>query len=252
MNGRLLALAGAHLHILGGSHGRHGLGTSDSGSQFSVIVSNATGSVTSNNATLTVNAPPVTVTLNPLNPTIAVEVAQQFVGTVTGSSNTTVTWAVSGAGCTEFLACGTISFSGLYIPPSSVPSPGTVTVTATSVADPTKSASASVAIVAALAVCLSISPTSVSVPTSGTQLFTANVTGTSNTAVAWSLSGVGCSGSSCGTISTTASSAFYSAPTVPPSPPIVVVNATSVADPTKSVSAQLTIASVQPELNRRL
>ena len=41
---------------------------------------------------------------------------------------------------------GTISASGVYRAPSSVPSPSVVTVTATSVADPTKSASASVTV----------------------------------------------------------------------------------------------------------
>jgi hypothetical protein len=73
------------------------------------------------------------------------------------------------------------------------------------VADPTKSASANAAIVAAVAVLLSIAPTSASVPTSGTQLFNASVTGTSNTAVTWTVTGAGCSGSSCGTIATSAS-----------------------------------------------
>jgi hypothetical protein len=217
--------------------------TSDSGSQFTVTVSNSTGSVTSNNASLTVNATPVAITVNPNNATVTVGSTQQFVGNVTGSSNTAVTWAVSGAGCTG-AACGTISGSGLYIPPSSAPSPATVTVTAISVADPTKSASTNVAIVAAVAVLLSITPTSASVPTSGTQLFNASVTGTSNTAASWTLSGAGCSGSSCGTISTSASSAVYSAPSVAPSPASVNVTATSVADPTKSASASTTIVPV--------
>ena len=216
---------------------------SDSGSPFAVTVSNSTGSVTSNTAILTVDATPVAITVNPNNATVTVGSAQQFVGNVTGTSNTAATWTVSGAGCTG-AACGTISVNGLYVPPVSVPSPPTVTVKAISVADPTKSASASVTIVAAVAVLLSISPTSASVPTSGTQLFTASVTGTSNMAVSWSVSGAGCSGSSCGTISTSASSAVYSAPTVPPSPPSVAVNATSVADPTKSASASVTIVLV--------
>ena len=214
--------------------------TTDSGSQFSVVVSNSTGSVTSNTATLTVNAASLTINVSPNNATVKLGSTQQFAGIVTGSSKTAVTWTVGGGGCTG-AACGTISNAGLYIPPSSVPSPATVTVTATSVADPTKSASANVAIVAALAVLLSLSPTSASVPTSGTQLFTASVTGTSNTAVTWSVSGAACSGSSCGTISTSASSAVYLAPSVAPSPASVTVVATSVADPTKTASASLTV-----------
>src|SRR4029077_5802608 len=114
--------------------------------------------------------------------TIKVGSSQQFVGIVTGTLNTAVTWSVNGVGCTG-AACGIISVSGLYTSPSSVPSPAIVTVKATSVADPTKSASASLTFVAAAAVLLSINPTSASVPTVGTQLFTASVTGTSNKAV---------------------------------------------------------------------
>ena len=214
--------------------------TSDSGSQFSVAVSNSTGSVISNTATLTVNSASIAITVSPNVATVTIGNTQQFLGTVTGTSNTAVAWSLSGAGCVS-AACGTISASGLYAPPGSLPSPGTVSVKATSVADPTKSASASVTIVAALSVLLSISPTSAAVPTSGTQLFTASVTGTSNTAVSWSLGGAGCSGSACGTLSTSASSAVYSAPVVAPSPPTISVVATSGADPSKSASANVTI-----------
>jgi hypothetical protein len=213
---------------------------SDSGSRFTVIVSNPDGSVTSNVATLTVNATPVAITVNPNSAPVMVGNIQQFIGNVTGTSNTAVTWTVSGAGCTR-AACGTISSNGLYAAPESVPSPATVTVEATSVADPTKSASASLAIVAAVAVLLSISPTSADVSNTDTQLFTASITGPSNTAVSWSLSGTGCKGSACGTLSANSLSAVYSAPVVAPSPATVSVTATSVADPTKSASAGVII-----------
>ena len=214
--------------------------SSDSGSQYTVVVSNAGGSVTSNVATLTVNVNPVSITITPDNTTVMLGRTQQFVGNVSGASNTSVTWSVSGTGCTG-TACGTISLNGLYIPAASLPSPATVTVKATSVADPTRSASASVTIVAAVAVILSINPTSAVVPTAGTQSITAGVTGTSNTAVAWALSGPGCTGSSCGALASSALTAVYAAPSVAPSPPSVSVVATSVADPTKSASATLTI-----------
>jgi hypothetical protein len=213
---------------------------SDSGSAFTVAISSSTGSVTSNTATLTVSAPLVTIAVTPNNATMIVGSTQQFSANVTGTSNTAVTWSVSGVGCTGGV-CGMISANGLYTSPSSVPSPATVTVKATSVADPTKSASASVTVAAALAVLLSISPTSASVSTSGMQLFTASVTGTSNTAVTWGLSGAGCTGSTCGTLATSSLSAVYSAPSVAPSPTNVSVVATSVADPAKSASANLTI-----------
>jgi hypothetical protein len=215
---------------------------SDSGSAFTVAISNSKGGVTSNTATLTVNAAPIAITVTPNTAKVAAGSTQQFAGNVSGASNTAVTWTVSG-GCAG-AACGTISTNGLFVAPATVPSPAAVTVKATSVADPTKSASASVTIVAAVAVLLSISPTSASVPTVGTQLFSASVTGTSNTAMTWSVSGKGCSGSACGTISTSASSAVYSAPSVAPAPASVSVTATSLADPTKSASANVTVVPV--------
>jgi len=213
--------------------------TSDSRTQFTVVVSNSAGSVTSNAAILSVSAAVVTVAVSPNNATLLVGSTQQFSANVTGTSNTAVTWTLGG-GCSG-AACGMISAGGLYTSPLSVPSPATVTLKATSVADPTKSASASMTIAAALAVLISISPTSASVPTSGMQLFTASVTGTSNTAVTWGLSGAGCSGSSCGSLSTSGLSAVYAAPSLAPSPAGVSVVATSVADPTKSASAKPTI-----------
>ena len=214
--------------------------TSDNGAQFTVLVSNSTGNATSNPATLTVSATPVVaVSVSPSTATLATSSTQQFAASVTGTSTTGVTWTASGAGCTG-AACGTISAAGSYVAPASVPSPAAVTVTATSVADPTKSASASVTIVAAVAVLLSISPASASVPTTGNQLFTASVTGTSNTAINWSLTGAGCSGSSCGTLSTSGLSAVYTAPSLAPAPATVNVIATSAAVPAKSATAIVT------------
>ena len=186
------------------------------------------------------NSVPTAIAVNPNDTTVIIGKTQQFWGNVTGTSNTAVAWTVSGAGCAG-VACGKISPGGLYTPPTSVPSPATVTVKATSVADPTKSASASVTIVVALSVSLSISPTSANVPAAGVQPLTASVAGTSNTAVTWGLSGAGCSGSSCGTLSSSADSAVYMAPSVAPSPATVNVIGTSVTDPSKSASANLTI-----------
>jgi hypothetical protein len=52
---------------------------------------------------------------------------QQFAATVNGSTNQTVTWAVTGGS-----ANGTVDGIGLYTAPAAVPNPATVTVTATS------------------------------------------------------------------------------------------------------------------------
>lgn len=89
----------------------------------------------------------VAITLTPTSVSTAVGSTQQFTASVTGTTNTGVNWSVSGSGCSGS-ACGTISASGLYTAPSSVPSPASVTVTATSQQDTTKTASATVQIVA--------------------------------------------------------------------------------------------------------
>lgn len=88
------------------------------------------------------------------------------------------------------------------------------------------------------AVSIAVTPANVSTTPGATQQFTASVTGSSNAAVAWTLNGAGCSGSACGTIS---SSGLYTAPAVPPSPAAITVTATSQADPVKFASADITI-----------
>ena len=179
----------------------------------------------------------VTISISPAALTIAVKGTQQFTATVGGTSNTAVTWSVSGTGCVSG-SCGTISSSGFYTAPATVPSPALATVTATSVADSTKSASASVVIQSATSVNVAVTPNTAQVAVGGHQQFSASVTGSSNTAVTWSLSG--CSGSGCGTIT---SAGLYTAPSSVPSPPTVTVVATSVASPGVSGSATVTVVS---------
>ncbi|MGB7844050.1 MAG: hypothetical protein WBL63_00415 [Candidatus Acidiferrum sp.] len=88
----------------------------------------------------------VTVTLTPTTATVVVGQNVAFQATVTGSTNTAVTWQVNGiAGGNATI--GTI-VTGVYTAPAAVPSPASVTVTAVSQADSTKSKSASVLIVA--------------------------------------------------------------------------------------------------------
>ena len=61
---------------------------------------------------------------------------------VRNAANNNVTWSLSGSG-----RCGSLSETGLYTAPPSVPVPARVTVTATSVEDPSKSASSEIDIV---------------------------------------------------------------------------------------------------------
>ena len=87
-------------------------------------------------------------------------------------------------------------------------------------------------------VAIVVSPSSTTVTAGANQQFTATVTGNSNAAVTWSMSGAGCSGAACGTISV---GGLYTAPAGVPSPATFQVTVTSVADPTKSASASVTV-----------
>ena len=179
--------------------------------------------------------PVITVSVSPSTAELVVGANQQFSATVTGTTNDGVTWSVTGKGCTG-LACGGVTSTGFYIAPAKVPSPAQVTVTATSVLDTTKSGSATVTILPPVGV--TISPSAVQVVIGGSQQFTATVTGTTNPGVTWSLTGAGCSGSACGTIT---SYGLYTAPMKIPNPAKVIVNAISEADTTKSATSVVTI-----------
>ena len=174
----------------------------------------------------------ISVSVSPGTASVIAGATQQFTATVTGTSSTAVTWSVSG--CTGS-ACGAVDATGLYTAPSLIPSPVTVNVVATLQSDTSKAGSAKVNQVA---VGISVSPGTVSLGAGGTQQFTANVTGTNSTAVAWSITG--CTGSACGTVD---ANGLYTAPSPVPTTTDVTVTATAQADPTKSAPAT---AHLQP------
>ncbi|MBT9329580.1 beta strand repeat-containing protein [Paracidobacterium acidisoli] len=208
--------------------------TLPSPAQVTVKATSVADSTKSASATVTL-LPPVAISLAPTTAQVVATRTQQFTATVTNTTNTAVSWSVSGSGCSGS-SCGIISSSGLYTAPAAVPSPAQVMVTATSTADNTKSAAATVTVLPL--VTISIAPATAQVVTGKTQQFTVTVGGTSNTAVTWSVSGAGCSGAACGTVSTTG---LYTAPADVPSPAQVSVSATSVADTTKSATAIVTV-----------
>lgn len=91
----------------------------------------------------------ISVTLDTIAANVHVKESVQLTATVHNSTNSEVTWNLSGAGCSGS-TCGTLSFAdintAIYTAPASVPSPAAVTLTATSVADASKSASATITI----------------------------------------------------------------------------------------------------------
>lgn len=120
-----------------------------------------------------------------------------------------------------------------------MPTPNPITITAVSQAEGAPSASSIVTILTHVVV--SVQPGSVSVPGTGQVRFTANVLGTSNQLVIWSLGGAACGvPPSCGTIDPTG---LYTAPPAAPTADPILVTATSSGDITQSGTATLTVTS---------
>lgn len=185
-----------------------------------VTVTATSSAAPTRTGTATVTVPAVAVAISPTAPSVPVNGTQQFTATVTGSTNTAVTWSVQSGG-------GTVSGSGLYTAPGAT---GSAVVRATSVADNTKFAEATVT-VTPLQVTVTVSPSSTTVAAGGTKQFTATVANAANTAVTWSVQ----EGAAGGTVN---SSGLYSAPSTPGTYHVI---ATSVQDPTKSGSATVTV-----------
>lgn len=191
---------------------------------------------------------PIVVTLSGSS-SVTLGTSSQYVATVTGSENTAVTWSVNGAPGGN-AAVGYITANGLYIAPQNTPQPANVTITATSVADPSVSEGLAVLLNAPLqapgangagsVVSLVVSgPTSVTLGTSAQ--YAANVTGSQNTAVTWSVNGVAGGNGTVGSISP---SGLYSAPANAPQPSNVTITATSVVD--SSASGGLAVVLTAP------
>jgi hypothetical protein len=136
-----------------------------------------------------------------------------------------VIWTVQ-----EGAAGGSITSTGLYTAPVGT---GNFHVVATSASDPSVKAAATVVVTTSpLPVTVTVSPSVASVAASGSLQFTATVANAPSGAVTWTLR----EGASCGTLS---SSGLLQAPSWSA---VCTVVATSVADPTRSGSAAVTIS----------
>jgi hypothetical protein len=180
--------------------------------------------------------PTVAITISPTSATVLAGGTQQFQASVTGSTDTSVTWQVNGVAGGSAQS-GTISTTGLYTAPATTTALQ-VTVTAVANADSTKTASATVTVNPVPpppVITVTISPASATLAVSTTQQFTATVTGTDNTGVAWSVDGINGGNMMVGTVST---SGLYTAPS---EAGMHTVTATSVADGTTSASAAVSV-----------
>jgi hypothetical protein len=187
---------------------------------YTVTATSAADSTKSASATITVSQPTqISISVSPGTASLQTGAQQQFTAMISGTSNTAVTWTASS---------GIITTSGLYTAPTTT---GTYTVMAVSAANSSRSASATVSVSAPQPVSISISPTSLAMPQKWQQQFSAIVSGSTSTGVAWTVS------KGTGTIT---QSGLYTAPQAVETD---IVTATSQADSTKSASATITVAA---------
>lgn len=199
--------------------------------------------------------------------TVAPSATATLVATLTsvpGSNPSRVlSWALSGPGCngsscgiltavaTQNSGASSTSDSATYVAPDAPPNPNTVTVTVTPQADPSKKAQATIVIQAGAGV--SISPITATLAVNHRVVLTAQVSGSIGGGVNWAVNGISGGNGTVGRICVVASNPCqtvsdpntlqvdYLAPGAIPSTNPVTVIATSVADATKSASAQITI-----------
>jgi hypothetical protein len=186
---------------------------------YTLTVKGANGDPATASTTVTVG--PTSVDISPAQLSLAPGQSQAFSANVIGLTDTRVVWSAEG---------GSITQQGLFTAGST---PGAYLISAQSLGLSTLCAKAFVTVLVGVPpppptpVSVSVSVPMAVVSTGRTTTFSAQVTGTANGAVTWS--------ASAGSIS--AAGVF----TAPASPGVVIITATSVADPTKSASTNLTV-----------
>ncbi len=187
--------------------------------QFTGVISNA--KIDAIEIVQTSGAPaPVSVSLTPSSVTLSGGGSSQFTPTVTGSSNTAVTWSLSSS-------VGSV-VNGLYTAPATISAAQSITITATSAADTTKTAKATINLQATAAP-TSVSPAKATVAPGAIQQFSVQNL-PSGASVAWAVSPAS------GTISSTG---LYTAPSTVATQQTMTVTATNSS--TKAVLGTATL-----------
>jgi DNA-binding beta-propeller fold protein YncE len=201
----------------------------------------------------------VSLTISPTTASVITNRTQQFSGLVTGSSNTAITWSLTCETGVTAATCGQIDAAGLYTAPGTIPTipassstttptpAPTVTIKGTAQADTTKIATATLTIVTGISI--TITPTSATIGTNENFAFAATVTNpgcntTSNLTclnVTWTLPTSSTTPNPDGSINS--STGVYTAPGTVPSPSIVIITATSVADTSVTATATVTVVT---------
>jgi serine protease len=109
------------------------------------VIVTPTGATTTPGTASSDGCAPLGVSVSPTTTSVLPNGSRTFTATVTNAADQTVTWQVDGVTGGNTVR-GTITATGVYTAPASVPMPAVVTVTAVSNQDPSRSASASVTI----------------------------------------------------------------------------------------------------------
>jgi len=205
----------------------------------------------SSSASVTISSD-VVISVSPESSAVELGSTQSFHATISsnGRPDAIVHWSLSGSACPT--GCGTIDVNGNYTAPQILPGASVVSVTATSVADTSRQSTASVTVTSNFTLKLA-APTSLAPGVTSAIVATMTPLPGSqpNASLSWSLSGAGCSGSACGTLSVTTTqsaganpisdTANYVAPLLTPEPNSVFITVIPQADPSKKVQATITI-----------
>src|SRR5438874_1963602 len=161
--------------------------TSDSGAQFTVVVSNAVGSVTSNAAALTVNSAPVapTITTQPASQTVSAGQTATFTVTAAGTAPLSYQWQMNGT------AIGAATAASYTTPATTAADNGNqFTVVVSNAAGSVTSNAAALTVNAALvAPTITTQPAIETVSVGQTATFTVTATGTAPLSYQWQKNG---------------------------------------------------------------
>jgi FG-GAP-like repeat/FG-GAP repeat len=195
----------------------------------------------------------IVVTVSPETVDIPLNSPQVFDASVQNDpSNRGVTWSLKGTGCNGG-PCGSLDAatgnSVTYTRPAVVSSPVTETLTATAMADANASATATITLPV---ISVNVSPASATLALGDSRQLSAEVANDGgNQGVTWNLSGCP-TGVDCGSLSPASTASgeptMYTAPTSLPHDVQVTVTATTVADPTRTAAAALTISITAKEI----
>ncbi len=176
--------------------------TADSGTTFSVVVTNSAGSATSNNATLTVNPAAVapSITSQPANQTVTAGQTATFMVSATGTAPLSYQWRKNGGNIT-----GATSSSYTTPAATTADSGSTFSVVVTNSAGSATSNNASLTVnAAAVAPSITTQPANQTVTAGQTAMFSVSATGTAPMGYQWRKNGANITGATSSSYSTPA------------------------------------------------